>query len=416
MVMEIYKSHFTINTQYKQRRLLFLNTKFFKTICQKENLIKETERKTYERKLNENNERKSFIYNDKVYLSNSGNVYTLSLPFKTDDYKVENSAERKRLSDAFCTAQKRFLHYGVYMFLTAEEIKKCYNEAVKRAEFKKKEHIKGDCDKEIKRISTGIMGEFAVEKFTGFKSTDFSAPSLDSRIFDVPDIPALNCGVKTTTQQYMSIIAEPQQKTNQIIATVLNETMNGAVLIRGFVPKEVFREKKYQSYNMITQNSLLLKSLMFNTKIGLKIPYFKYKPIDINEIAKSDKYKIQNLILGNNVDLSNVTEGFVNKILHIKSCSQSMLLYVNVNLLDSTLDKENDLKQVSVLLKEKNNDNLKSLIEISAKYKIGIVFYDNYTYKNMKQKQALEYFPNYMIDKYCIGVIDKNGNVKEKNL
>ena len=89
-----------------------------------------------------------------------------------------------------------------------------------------------------------------------------------------------------------------------------------------------------------------------------------------------------------------------------------MILYVNINHIDKSLNSQYDLKHLKGLLSE-NNSRMQKIAEISSLYKIGIVFYDNFTYQNMKSNNALAYFPNYITDKYCIGTIDKYGRINK---
>lgn len=56
---------------------------------------------------------------------------------------------------------------------------------------------------------------------------------------------------------------------------------------------------------------------------------------------------------------------------------------------------------------------MQKIAEISSLYKIGIVFYNNFAYQNMKSNNALVYFPNYITDKYFIGTINKYGRINK---
>ena len=198
-----------------------------------------------------------------------------------------------------------------------------------------------------------------------------------------------------------------------LISTILNNTRPqcDCVVIRGYIPKEEFYKKENQSYNTITQNSLLVKSIMFHTKIGFQFPIDTYNQVDVNKISGTDKYHINNIVLGDDIDLDNLSESVIKTLKDLRDNSQSMILYVNINHIDKSLNSQYDLKHLKRLLSE-NNSRMQKIAEISSLYKIGIVFYDNFTYQNMKGNNALVYFPNYITDKYCIGILDKYGNIK----
>ena len=117
-------------------------------------------------------------------------------------------------------------------------------------------------------------------------------------------------------------------------------------------------------------------------------------------------------MLGDDIDLDNLSESVIKTLKDLRDNSQSMILYVNINHIDKSLNSQYDLKHLKGLLSE-NNSCMQKIAEISSLYKIGIVFYDNFTYQNMKSNNALAYFPNYITDKYCIGTIDKYGKINE---
>ena len=385
-------------------------TEILTEICQDKNLLNKNNINTYKKYIKENPNKRSFIYRDILFISRNEKVYAVKLPYNG----ILGSRDRYNESQNYMKSQSSYLNYCIHMFLTQDEINANKNEAIKRAKYKRIEHSSGDNTKETKRIVDGINGEFAVEKFINMQATDFSAPTLDSRVFDVPDIPELGCGVKTTSEDYLSFIAEPNQKTGQIISTILNNTRPqcDCVVIRGYISKEEFYKKENQSYNTITQNSLLVKSIMFHTKIGFQFPIDTYNQVDVNKISGTDKYHINNIVLGDDINLDDLSESVIKTLKDLRDNSQSMILYVNINHIDKSLNSQYDLKHLKRLLSE-NNSRMQKIAEISSLYKIGIVFYDNFTYQNMKGNNALAYFPNYITDKYCIGTIDKYGRINK---
>ena len=77
---------------------------------------------------------------------------------------------------------------------------------------------------------------------------------------------------------------------------------------------------------------------MFHTKIGFQFPIDTYNQVDVNKISGTDKYHINNIVLGDDISLDNLSESVIKTLKDLRDNSQSMILYVNINHIDKSLN------------------------------------------------------------------------------
>lgn len=143
----------------------------------------------------------------------------------------------------------------------------------------KEEHHKIDGKKESKRFTTGILGEAAIEKFLGIKIRNWSSIG-HSNLFNYPDIPGYEIGIKTVEFGKFPIIFKKNWY-SQIICIRGRENPN-LFFICGLATPDILNQ--YQDENLILDHNLKARG----TKTGFY--GFKYlKPI--KSIKDLDCYK-----------------------------------------------------------------------------------------------------------------------------
>lgn len=160
-----------------------------------------------------------------------------------------------------------------------EYVTKIEQFAKKIAEAKSKEiHHKKDSYNEIKRFTTGLMGEAALEKLLGIDIIDWSIGS--SNRYHVPDIPGYKVGIKTVERDKFPIIFKENYYPQ--IFCIRNKIRKNLVFICGLATCDVLNT--YQDDSLIIDPRLRAR----NTKTGF---YGFDKLIPIHSLDDLAEYK-----------------------------------------------------------------------------------------------------------------------------
>lgn len=146
-----------------------------------------------------------------------------------------------------------------YIHFTSKELEKIDSFTNQIIQVKQQEkHHKIDNNNEYKRFSTGIMGEYAVEKLLGYPFVDWSVG--DSVDYNVADLNALglNIGIKTVEIGKYPIIHKKAERPEIICI----KRKNDLIIICGLATVEVLNT--YQDTNLILSSALRRKG----TKTG----------------------------------------------------------------------------------------------------------------------------------------------------
>lgn len=117
----------------------------------------------------------------------------------------------------------------------------------------KEDHHKIDSNKDVKRFTTGFLGEAALEKLFGIPIIDWTIGY--SGLYHIPDIPGYRVGIKTVERDkfpiifkdnsYPQIICIKSTKYNNLIfvcglatSNVLNKLFSKIRSIKGYTPKK----------------------------------------------------------------------------------------------------------------------------------------------------------------------------------
>ena len=144
---------------------------------------------------------------------------------------------------------------------------------------KKRElHHKYDNHQEIKRFSTGFLGEAALEKLFNIRIIDWSID--ESALYHTPDIPGYSVGIKTVEYGKFPIIFK-KNNYPQIICILDNQNRR-TVYVCGLGTVDVLNT--YQSDDLILDNNL--------RKRGTKTGFYGFEHlIHISSIQDLESYK-----------------------------------------------------------------------------------------------------------------------------
>lgn len=140
-------------------------------------------------------------------------------------------------------------------------------------------HHKIDSCQEVKRFTTGFLGEAALEKLLGIPIIDWSIGY--SKLYHIPDIPGYNVGIKTVEYNKFPIIFKNNYYP-QIIC-IKSTKYNNLVFVCGLATKDVLN--KYQDDDLILDHNLRAR--------GTKTGFYGFKhltPIlSLNDLSKYKK-------------------------------------------------------------------------------------------------------------------------------
>lgn len=114
----------------------------------------------------------------------------------------------------------------------------------------KEEHHIVDNQSEIKRFTTGFMGEAAIEKLFGIDIIDWSIG--DSKSYHVPDVPGYSVGIKTVEYGKFPIIFKDNYYPQIMCIRSIKE--ENVVAVCGLATKEILNT--YQDDNLILDAKL----------------------------------------------------------------------------------------------------------------------------------------------------------------
>lgn len=141
-------------------------------------------------------------------------------------------------------------------------------------------HHRVDHNNEIKRFTTGLMGEAALEKLLGVKIIDWTVG--DSSDYHRPDIPGYRVGIKTVERGKFPIIFK-ENRYPQIIC-VRSDKVEDLVFVCGLATPDVLNE--CQSDSLIVDPNLRRRG----TKTGF---WGFHRLIPVNGIEDLAFYEIQ---------------------------------------------------------------------------------------------------------------------------
>lgn len=157
-----------------------------------------------------------------------------------------------------------------------EQIKNFVTELVK--EKNKEEHHKNDGLNEIKRFTTGLLGEAALEKLFNIKIIDWTIGYSD--LYHVPDIPGYNVGIKTVERNKFPVIFKNNYYP-QIIC-VKHPDYDNLIFVCGLATKDVLNQ--YQDDELILDPNL--------RKRGTKTGFYGFEHlIPVNTLNDLSDYK-----------------------------------------------------------------------------------------------------------------------------
>ncbi len=152
-----------------------------------------------------------------------------------------------------------------------------FAEAISEAKAEE-EHHKKDHYNEVKRFSTGYLGEAALEKLFDMKIIDWTIG--ESAIYHVPDVPGYSVGIKTVEYGKFPIIFKKNYYPQIICVT--HPTQYGTVYICGLGTPNVLN--KYQSDDLILDPNL--------KKRGTKTGFYGFEYLEhIESLSDIEKYK-----------------------------------------------------------------------------------------------------------------------------
>jgi hypothetical protein len=353
------------------------------------------------------------ILSDTFLIKYGSKIYYKKLPFNFDNETILTTFQRqeKRKRD-YKDKQTLFeLFNGIHVFLSVQELNKISQEATIRSIYKKQEHRICDDRNDNKRITTGTISEKAVEILTKTKTTDFSAPSLKSSNFQVADNTELSIGVKGSDEYNVYTIIETPAPYNEIICTnIKRHKRKGAhVCCRGFVKKDDLNNPEYKTRNVITDNGLLAKSILAQTKTGFApkseiiVPFYSINEINFN-VHNNRFYDTFNIAFEKNIDFRNLSANLTKNFESIVKNSKSTIIYVHMNSIGLKT-----LKQLPYFYEnpntEEQEERIIALENFAMKYGLGVVFYDDFHKKALKTQYAPKN------DKYLYALMYSDGHI-----
>lgn len=139
-------------------------------------------------------------------------------------------------------------------------------------------HHINDNRKEIKRFTTGYLGEAALEIVLGIPIIDWTIG--DSAYYHKPDIPGYNVGIKTVEYDKFPVIFK-NNNYYQIIC-IVDPTEIGTVYVCGIASPEVLN--KYQDDDLILDPNLRAR--------GTKTGFYGFDYLEpVHALADIEKYK-----------------------------------------------------------------------------------------------------------------------------
>ena len=142
----------------------------------------------------------------------------------------------------------------------------------------KEKHHQKDCRSEVKRFTTGLLGEAALEKLFNIDIIDWTIGY--SGLYHIPDIPGYRVGIKTVERNKFPIIFKDNSYP-QIIC-IRSIQYSNLIFVCGLATTEVLN--KYQDDNLILDPNLRARG----TKTGFY--GFEYL-IPIRTLNDLSKYK-----------------------------------------------------------------------------------------------------------------------------
>ena len=185
-------------------------------------------------------------------------------------YEIKNLYEKY-----VCMESSKFKGFR----LSDETMQKINENAHKRAESKLNEtHHIVDNRKEIKRITTGIKGEYAVGRLLNIDVVDWSVGN--SNDYNYPDIPGYTVGVKTSVKWNFPVIYK-NNKYPQIFC-IVNDIHENYVYVCGLATPDVLN--KYQTDELILDENLRNR--------GTKTCFYGFdKLVPVSTLNDIEKYR-----------------------------------------------------------------------------------------------------------------------------
>ena len=138
-------------------------------------------------------------------------------------------------------------------------VKKIEEFVTKLVKAKVKElHHQKDCENEIKRFTTGLLGEAALEKLFNIKIIDWTIGYSD--LYNIPDIPGYKVGIKTVERNKFPVIFKKNDYPQIICVRSLD--FKNLVFVCGLATEDVLNQ--YQDDELIIDPNLRKKG----TKTG----------------------------------------------------------------------------------------------------------------------------------------------------
>lgn len=181
---------------------------------------------------------------------------------------------RKKYEELVCSFSKSFK--GFKLDKLENKIEDYANRC---AELKSQEtHHLHDHNKELKRIKNGRRGEMAVEALLSIDICDWTVG--DSTIYNYPDVPGYNVGIKTSEKWNFPVI--PKNNTYPQIICVVNDKNPNHVFVCGLATVDILN--KYQSDEYIVDPNLRQR--------GTKTCFYGFEHlIPITSLKDIEKYK-----------------------------------------------------------------------------------------------------------------------------
>lgn len=143
---------------------------------------------------------------------------------------------------------------------------------------KTERHHQQDSEKELKRFTTGFVGEASIEKLLGISIIDWSIGA--SSVYHHPDIPGYSLGIKTVEQEKFPVIFKKNYYP-QIIC-IRSVKIPNLVFVCGIASTEVL--DTYQDVDLILDPRLRAR--------GTKTGFYGFQYLEpLNSLQDIIKYK-----------------------------------------------------------------------------------------------------------------------------
>nr|DAJ95802.1 MAG TPA: hypothetical protein [Caudoviricetes sp.] len=165
------------------------------------------------------------------------------------------------------------------ILLDLDYVERIENFVTKLVQAKAKEkHHKIDCKNEVKRFTTGLLGEAALEKLFNIDIIDWTIGY--SGLYHIPDIPGYKVGIKTVERNKFPVIFKENDYPQIICVRSLER--NNLIFVCGLATEEVLNQ--YQDDELILDSNLLAR--------GTKTGFYGFEHlIPVNTLNDLSDYK-----------------------------------------------------------------------------------------------------------------------------